>query len=417
MTRETNPAAPVETSAGGAGRERGLRLGRIAGIGVNLDLSLLIIFALITLVLGSGVFPAWHPDWGSVTNLATAAAAAVLFLASVLAHELAHALVGRRLGIGIEHITLFVFGGMARMKGEPQTWRAELGMAIAGPVTSLVLGILFLYLAGAIAGPIEVDPQKPVQTLSKLGPLATIFFWLGPVNILLGLFNLVPGFPLDGGRVLRALAWGATGDFERATRWAVASGRGFAWLLIASGFAMILGIEVPILGTGPLGGLWIALIGWFLDNAATASYRQVRLQERLGDLPVTEVMHKDFAAVAPETRVQAFIDERLLGSSQRAFPVVDEGRLAGLVCLEDVRRLDKERRSDTPIRDIMTPAEQLHTLAPADKATDALERLASRSVNQLPVVKDSRLLGMVTREDLVKWLSLHREPGLLGGSR
>jgi Zn-dependent protease/predicted transcriptional regulator len=390
--------------------ERGVRLGRIAGIRVTLDWSLLIIFALITLMLSGGLLPAWHPDWGGLTVLVTAAGAAVLFLVSVLAHELSHAVVGRRLGVRIERITLFVFGGMAHMEDEPRTWQAELGMAVAGPIASLLLGFVFLYLAGVLSGPVEVNPEEPLATLSRLSPLATILFWLGPVNIILGLFNMIPGFPLDGGRVLRAILWGATGDLVRATSWAAAAGQGVAWLLIASGFAMILGVRVPVFGSGPVAGLWIALIGWFLNNAALTSSRRLILQEGLGDLTVRRVMHTDFVAVPPDILVQDFVDERLLGSSQRAFPVIDDGQLLGIVCLADVRKLGREGRASTRLNEIMTPAAELQTLSPAEKASDALDRLTQAGVNQVLVVEDGVLQGMVTREDVLKWLTLSRGP-------
>lgn len=420
MNQKSRPQ-PDTGARGGLG-SRGIRLGRIAGVQVTLDWSLLIIFALITLTLSAGLLPAWHPDWSGVAVLATAAGAAVLFLASVLAHELSHAVVGRRLGIRVERITLFVFGGMAHMEDEPRTWRAELAMAIAGPLVSLALGFAFLYLAGLVTGPRDVDPNKPMELVSSLGPVATVLFWLGPVNIILGIFNLVPGFPLDGGRVLRALLWGVTGDFTRATRWAAAGGQGFGWLLIGSGFAMILGVRVPVFGTGPVAGLWIALIGWFLNNAAMMSWRRVLVQERLGDLPVSRVMHRDFQSVAPDSSVRDLVEEHVLGSSQRAFPVVDGGRLEGLVCLADLRKVDRERRAETRVRDVMTPREDLHAIAPADKASDALSTLAERNVNQLPVVEDGKLLGLVTREDIVKWWSLSQggsrdEVDLAGGSK
>jgi Zn-dependent protease/CBS domain-containing protein len=404
-----------EQARRGVPGSRGVRLGRIAGITVTLDFSLLIIFALITLTLAGGLLPYWHPEWGMGAILITAVSAALLFLASILAHELAHAIVGRRLGVHVERITLFVFGGMAHMENEPRTWRAELGMALAGPVTSVVLGLVFLHVAGLISGPIAIDPDDPIQAISKLSPVATVLFWLGPVNILLGLFNMIPGFPLDGGRVLRAILWGISGDLQRATCWAAASGQAFAWLLIGVGFAMILGARVPFFGAGPVAGLWIALIGWFLNSAAVSSYQRVVVQATLGDVPVSRVMLSDYVEVAPDIRVRTFVDELLLRSSQRAFPVIEEGELRGLVCLEDVRKLDPERRGVTPVSDIMTAVERLHTVSPSQKATDALNLLAEHRVNQLPVVDNGRFLGMVTREGILKWLSLRRIP-LHGGS-
>ena len=396
---------------------KGLHLARIAGIDVYLDWSLAIIFTLVTFSLGAAAFPAWHPDWDAVTIWVTAIAAAVLFFASVLIHELSHALVGRRFGIKVPTITLFVFGGMAHMTEEPRAWRAELMMAVAGPVTSLLLGGLFIWLGGLLAGPIPetVDPQEFLSTLS---PLATLLFWLGPINVILGIFNLVPGFPLDGGRVLRAALWGATGDMVRATRWASNAGRGFAWLLIATGFAMALGIPVPFFGTGLAGGLWLALIGWFLHNAAVASYRQLLVRESLLDVPVTRLMSTEQKAVAPDLSVRRFVDEHLLRGDQRAYAVVDDGRLVGLVCLKDVHRLPRDEWDVRTVGDIMTRAGDLAIISPDDDGLEALNVLNRRNVNQVPVVDGGRIIGIVRREDVLRWLSVYGDSRLgLGGSR
>src|SRR5690606_22553362 len=171
-------------------------------------------------------------------------------------------------GVTIRRITLFVFGGMAELEQEPKQWRAELWMAIVGPLTSLVLGFGCLYLANALAGQIVIDPQNPMAAFAQLGTVATLLFWLWQVNVVLAFFNLVPGFPLDGGRVLRALVWGATGNVRTATRWASGAGQAFAWLLIGVGITMILGARYPVLGGGAVSGIWLAFIGWFLNNAA-----------------------------------------------------------------------------------------------------------------------------------------------------
>ena len=401
--RNDAPSGRAET---GFGRANGIRLGRIAGVEVSLDWSLLIVFTLIAMALSGGVLPHWHPDWGQGKVLVTAIAAAALFLGSVLLHELAHAVVGRRLGVEIRRITLFVFGGMAHMEGEPKTWQAELGMAIAGPLASLALGTLFLLMAGAIAGPIDLDPEDPGKGLAQVGPVVTLLLWLGPVNIILGLFNLVPGFPLDGGRVLRAVIWGLTGDLTRATMMAAAAGQTFAWVLIATGFAMILGVSVPLFGSGPIGGLWLALIGWFLGNAARQSYRTRLIEDRLGTVPVTRVMHRDYQSIDPDTLVQDLVDNGFLAFSQRAYLVVSDGKLRGVVSLEDVRALGRDHWSSRRVADVMTPIEQLHTVAPSDSASAALALLAEKGVNQLPVVEHGRALGLVTREDILKWMVL-----------
>lgn len=390
---------------------RGFHLARIAGIDVYLDWSLAIVFMLVTFSLGGVAFPTWHPDWGAGTVWLTAATAAVLFFASVLIHELAHALVGRRFGIDVPTITLFVFGGMAQMREEPHAWRPELLMAIAGPITSLLLGALFVWIGSALSGPLP-DTTDPEAFLSGLSPAATLFFWLGPINVILGLFNLVPGFPLDGGRVLRAALWGATGDLVRATRWASNAGRGVAWLLIATGFAMALGVRVPFFGSGLGGGLWLALIGWFLHNAAVASYRQLLVRESLVEVPVARLMTTEHKTVAPGLTVRRFVDEHLLRGDQRAFPVVDGGRLVGLVCLKDVHRLPRDEWDTRSVADIMTAAGELATLSPEDDGVEALNALNRRNVNQLPVVDGGRVIGIVRREDVLRWLAIYGDKRL-----
>lgn len=384
---------------------RGFRLARIAGIEVYLDWSLAIIFFLVTFSLAVAAFPVWHPDWGAGTAWLTAAASAVLFLASVLIHEFSHALVGRRFGIEVPSITLFVFGGMAQMEDEPQAWRAELWMALAGPVTSFVLGVAFIMLGVLVSGPLPED--DPAGFVSALSPLGTLLFWLGPINIVLAVFNLVPGFPLDGGRVLRAVLWGATGDRIRATRWASAAGRAFAWLLIGTGIAMVLGVSVPIFGTGVVGGLWLALIGWFLHNAAVMSYRQLLVRESLLDVPVARLMRPKAAVVPPRLTVREFVDEHLLRGEQRAFAVEEGERLQGLVCLRDVHRTPRDEWDSRTVADIMTPADRLASLGPDADGLAALNALNTRDVNQLPVVDRDRVIGMVTRDDVLRWLSIY----------
>jgi len=388
------------------------RLGSIAGIGIHIDWSLLIIFVLITTTLAAGVFPAWHPQWPSWLAWATAFAAALLFFTSVLAHELSHALVGRAQGVRIERITLFVFGGVAQLEREPHGWRAELLMAIAGPLTSLTLGIGFLALSALIAGSVQIDPEDPAQALRQLGTVPTLLLWLGQVNVVLALFNLVPGFPLDGGRVLRALMWGVTGNLRKATRWASSAGQAFAWLLIAAGFAMLLGARIPLLGGGPVGGLWLAFIGWFLNNAALVSYRQLLLQEALQDVPVSRLMQTQFATAEPDSSLDAFVDRHLLRSSQRAFPVVGPEGLEGMVGMQDVRKVDRSSWQTVAVREVMTPLGRLATASPSDDALEVLARLAKLDLNQMPVIEQGELRGLVRREDILKWLALYADVDL-----
>lgn len=390
----------------------GLQLGRIAGIVIDIDLSLLIIFLLITFGLAGGVFPAWHPGWSAFMSWSTALAAAVLFFASVLAHELAHALVGRAHGVVIQRITLFMFGGLAHMENEPPSWRAELTMAIAGPLTSVALGVVFVWLAGLLGGSLQFHPQHPEKTLAALGPVASLLLWLGPVNLMLGVFNLVPGFPLDGGRVLRATIWGITGNLRRATQFASRAGQAFAWLLMWLGLLMILGLRVPFLGGGLIGGLWIAVIGWFLNNAARTSYRQMLVRESLAHVPVARLMQTHFTSVPPELPVNALVEEQVIASGQRAFPVQAHGRLLGLVCLHDLQKSERGAWEKISVAEIMTPADSLVTVSPRQGALQALAILGERNFNQLPVLDHGLLVGLLRREDMVKWLSLHADTEL-----
>lgn len=385
----------------------GVRLFRLAGVSVYLDWSLLIIFVLILASLGLGVFPQWHPDWSTALSVGTAFVAAILFIASVLAHEFSHALVGRARGITVRRITLFVFGGMAHMENEPNDWRGEFWMAIAGPIASLVLGVVFLLLGGVAAGPLSEEFREPADLFAQLDPVATLFYWLGPVNILLGLFNLVPGFPLDGGRVLRAIIWGATGDMHRATRWASRGGQFFAWLLITAGIGMMLGLRVPVFGSGFVNGLWLAFIGWFLNTAAVASYRQLLIRETLEDVPVRRLMHGGIVSVPPDAALDEMVERYLFGGDQRAYPVMtDAGTFQGLVTLHDVRTVDRGLWPRTRVSDVMVPAGDVVSVSPGDNASEALMRISSRGVNQLPVIDGGRVVGLVRREDILRWLAL-----------
>ena len=385
----------------------GLRLGRIAGIEIFADWSVLVIFALISFSLGAGVFPSWHPGWSGALSWATALGAALLFFASLLAHELSHAIVARAGGMRVRRITLFLFGGMAHLESEPRNWRVELAMAAVGPLTSLVLGVAFLLLAGLAAGGLEIDPEDPRAALAAISPLATLLFWLGPVNLMLAVFNLVPGFPLDGGRVLRAVLWGATGDLRAATRWASLGGRLFAGLLMATGLLMLFGLVVPVLGGGPVGGLWLMLIGWFLNSAAVTSYRQLILRQTLGQVPVARIMQTRLVRVPPELPVRRLAEEHMMQSGQRVLPVEHDGRFLGLVSLTDLQKSERGAWDRMTAAEIMTPLARLACTGPADDAGEALAQLARRDVNQLPVLDEGRLVGLLRREDVLKWLALN----------
>lgn len=379
----------------------GFKVGRIFGVDVHIDWSLIIIFALILFNLGAAVFPQWHPDWGLGLVWGVAFGAAVLFFASVLAHELSHAVVARAQGIPVRRITLFIFGGMAHMEGEPTSPKAEFWMAVVGPITSIVIGLVATFGGWAIAGvSAEALEANPESALAGLRPAATLLLWLGPINLILGIFNLVPGFPLDGGRVLRSILWWITDDMVKATRWASGAGRGFAWILM--------GFGVVSFFTGDLvGGLWLLLIGWFLNNAARMSYQQLLVHRALEGVPVARVMSTRVESVAPDLSVESLVRDRFMTSDQQGFPVVtDEEGCVGLVSFVDVRRVPQDRWAHTPVSAIMTPLQELSALRPEADAEHALDELARQDVEQLPVLDQGRVLGLVRRSDLMKWLAL-----------
>jgi len=391
---------------------RGLHLIRIAGIDIVVDWSLLIIFLLIVWGLAAGVFPQWHPAWSPMTAWLTAVAAALLFFASVLAHELSHSLVARAYGIRVRRIMLYVFGGMAQIEHEPGRWVAELWMAIVGPITSLVIGFLCLFLGIVGIRHVDVDSIASVEhALAGLDPARTLLMWLGQINIILALFNLVPAFPLDGGRVLRAILWGVTHDLRRATRWASALGQAFAWFLIGAGIAMALGFSIPILGSGLINGIWLAFIGWFLNNAALVSYRQLLTQETLQDVPVARVMLTRFEVVPPQLPLETLVEAYMQRSDQRAYPVVGtDDRLLGMVFQHDIERLSPEQRRTLTARDVLHAPEQIVGARPDEDVLEVLNVLAQRDINQVPVLENGRVVGLVRRADILRWLALHGSP-------
>jgi len=390
---------------------RGMKLGKIFGIDLQLDWSVIVIFTLLVYQLGSGVFPAWHPTWSAGLCWGVAIAAALVFFASIVAHELAHSLVGRRNGIGVRSITLFIFGGVASIENEPPSPKAEWRMAIAGPIASLMIGVGFLALGGWLASDAALLAEgEPTAFLEALGPVATVLAWVGPVNLMLAVFNLVPGFPLDGGRVLRALLWHLKGDLVEATRWAAMSGRVIAWLMIAGGVAAALGVPPPGLSAGVGQGLWMIFIGFFLSNAAREGYRQVVTEQLLAGVSVARIMQRRPPTIGADLPVGVLVDAHLLGSDARAFPVVDDGGgLLGMVCIDDVRKTPRGSWLTTQVGTIMTGREELELATPTTPAVDALRRMVGRDVGQLPVVDSGVVVGLLRRQDVVRWLQLHAE--------
>jgi len=381
----------------------GFRLGRIFGITIRIDWSWLLIFTLVSWNLRT-VLAQIHPEWDSRLAWGTAVLAALLFFASVLAHELAHSLVARSQGIPVRSITLFLFGGVSNIQREPSSPGAEFLITIVGPVTSIILGVAFFALSGLGLGALGSSVANPFAAIRRLPPLTTLLVWLGPVNILLGFFNLIPGFPLDGGRVLRSALWALTGNLRRATRWTAYFGQLVAWLMIVAGIAMVFGIQVPFFGAGLINGLWLAFIGWFLQSASAQSYQQVVARDLLEGTPVSKLMRTDVHAVPPQISVGSLVHDHIMGTDEHAFPVKEDSRLMGLVTLEDVRKVARENWEVTTVSQIMTPRESLVIMAPGDDASEALEKLAMRDIRQLPVLQGELFVGLLRLRDIVRFL-------------
>lgn len=390
------------------GRGHTVRLGRIFGIEIGFDYSWLFIVFLLTWSLAS-TFAHLHHDWSGAASLGVALAAALLFFLSVVLHELAHSLVARAFGIPVHDITLFLFGGVSNIEREPPSPKAEFLTAIVGPLTSIVIGIVLL-LIGSAAVDVPFGTTN-VEILSRLGPGETLLLWLGPINLLVGVFNLIPGFPLDGGRVLRSILWATTHNLHDATRWASAVGQAIGWGFVFLGVAIAFGAYVPFFGRGLVSGLWLAFIGWFLSSAAAQTWRRQLVHEILDGIYVGRLMRPVREVVPETTDLASFVDHWLMRSDQKAFVVVDEaGRVTGIVTFADVRGVPRDVWQDLRVSRIMTPRDRMVVTSPSEGVSEALEKLMRADVGQLPVLDGERLAGMLHRTDVARWIELHVQP-------
>ncbi|MBN1400987.1 MAG: site-2 protease family protein [Anaerolineae bacterium] len=386
----------------------GFSMGRIFGIRVRIDWSWLLIFAFSSWNLAAR-FGQWHQDWGDLLRWGVAVGAALLFFGSVLAHELAHSLVARSHGVPVRGITLFLFGGVSNIQRDPDAPGREFTMAVVGPLTSLAIGLVLLLIAGTQVGPMGRAMAQPQQMLAELSPWATLLLWLGSINIMVGLFNLIPAFPLDGGRILRSIFWAISDNLRSATRWASGIGQLVAWIMILAGISSFFGASIPFFGAGFANGLWLIFLGWFLNNAASSSYRRVVIQDVLEDVPVERMMRRDPPTVSPDIRVSELVNEHIMGRDDHAFFVVQGKQIQGIVTLEDVRNAGRDRWDTLSVRDIMTRGEDLVTVSAEEDASDAFDKLTQRDVQQLPVLSDGQLVGCVHRRDIIRWLRFSAE--------
>ncbi|PZM95242.1 MAG: site-2 protease family protein [Actinobacteria bacterium] len=361
-----------------------VRLGTVAGIPISANIGVLVIVLLVALGLAGGRFPLVYPGRSPVAYILAGLLGGLLLVASILVHELAHALVARRFGISVEGITLWLLGGVARLRSEPDRPAADLTVAVVGPLSSVALGAVFGVLAYGTAA--------TGATLT-----AATFGYLALANIVLAVFNMVPAAPLDGGRVLRAVLWWRGGNRHRAAISAARAGRAFGFLLIALGIAQVLLLR-------GFGGLWLALIGWFLVHAASAEEHQVRLGQRLRGVRVRDVMAPSPVTARPEETVATFIDEVVLRRPYSTYPLVDpEGRLTGLVTLNRIRALPAERRAATRLADIACPAPEVTTAAPDDEVTDLLAELDGCADGRAVALDDERrVVGVISPRDIAR---------------
>ena len=370
-----------------------IRLGRLFGIEIGVHYSWLIIAFLIVFSL-AGNFQLTNPQWPPQVIWSLAVITALLFFASIVVHELAHAVVAIRRGMPVRSITLFALGGVANIEKESTDAKSEFWMAIVGPITSLVIGMVFLGLAYATGW--RPDLGTPAS------PIWAGFVWLGYINIALAVFNMIPGYPLDGGRVFRAIAWRLTGSHDRATRIAAGVGKFIAAALIMFGLIRF------FLGAG-FGGLWLAFIGWFLSQAAAASYAELEASAALSGVHVRDVMSEDCPTVDGNTNLRTFAEEYLLHTGRRCFVVLANGRQSGLVTVRELKQVERERWPTTTVSQIRLPFDRIRTVSPDMDVTQALQIMLREDVNQLPVISNGKLAGVISRADILQFLQTQAE--------
>lgn len=357
----------------------GIGIGRIRGIEIRIHWSWFIILVLITWSFADGLYRDLYENWSDGQRWSAAIITSGLFFLSVLLHELSHAFVAQRYGMTVPSITLFVFGGVSSIAGEMRTAREEFAVAIAGPLMSWLLAAVFGVLWLATRG----------------SDVAGVVGYLAFINGALGFFNLLPGFPLDGGRVLRAIVWGRSNSIVRATKVAASVGSIIAYLMIGIGL-------VSVFFFGLLGAIWYVLIGLFLKSAAEGSYQAMLADRALRNVDAAAVMQPPSTPIEASMTVQQLVDERLLRAAERAYLVGTDGHVVGLVTASDITRLPRDQWARTPVGNVMVPAERVRTVTPRTDLVEAMRLMQQYDIHQLPVLDDGRLVGMLTRADVLR---------------
>jgi len=367
------------------------RIGTLAGIDIYINYSWLIILVFLVWSLATGWFAVLYPGWSPALYWITSIIAALLLFVSVLLHELAHSVVARARGLAVKNITLFIFGGVSNIEQEPSSPGIEFQVAVVGPLVSILLGLLAFLLLLPLRG--------------TTSPITAILGYLAYSNVLLGIFNLVPGFPLDDGRVLRSFVWKISGNLRTATRAATISGEVIAYLF------MLVCIWLFFAG-GVLDGIWFGFIGWFLLSSARSANSQAMLQSMFQGVKVADVMNPNPVTVPANISLQRLVDDYFLPKGLRSALVVQGDQLAGLITLSDIRHVPRDQWEQTPVGFSMIPLERLHVVSPQQNLNDVLPLMVGGDVNQLPVTQDGRLMGVVTRDAIMRYLETRRGLGL-----
>jgi Zn-dependent protease len=368
-------------------KSQGIPLGKILNIPVNVDYSWFLIFILLTWSLAISYYPSEFRNWPSAWYWILGAITTVMLFVSVLLHELGHSIVALQYKIPVRNITLFIFGGVAQITSEPPTAMSEFWIAIAGPAVSFLLAGIFSLLEWAV---------------SSLTPLFALMKYLAYINGTLGLFNLIPGFPLDGGRVFRAIVWGTSGNFRKATRIASGVGRVIAYLFILVGVYFIFSGNFA-------GGIWIAFIGWFLESAAQSQVQQMAIRDLLAGRKVSQAMSQNYTIISPIISLQSLADTHILGEGRRFFIVQDEHSVRGVLTLQKIREVPRERWQSTSAEQAMIQSGDMQWVRPDTELWNALERMDQNGVNQLPVIQDDQIAGLLTRENVISFLRTLQE--------
>ncbi len=362
-------------------------LGKIFGIPVGLDYTWFLIFVLLTWSLAVNYFPSEFKNWPVAYYWIIGAVTTIMLFISVLLHELGHSVIALYYKVKVKQITLFLFGGISEIIGEPPKALAEFWIAAAGPIVSFLLALIF-YLMELI--------------FFNVTSLYALFEYLAYINLALALFNLIPGFPLDGGRVLRSIVWGYTHDFHRATGIAVTVGRFFGFMFIFYGALQMFNGNMG-------GGLWIAFIGWFLESAAMSQQHQQLLQDNLAGHTVYEAMSRDFAIVPFDTTIQEVIDNHILGIGRRSLLIKKEEKIIGLLTLHRIKNIPRERWETTFVTEAMIPDFETEKVDMDFPLWEALLKMDKDGVNQLPVIEDGQVAGILNRESIITFLGSQKE--------